>query len=63
MAAPSTPRKELEMEIRQLSKQQDEAIQGAIFLGGWEPRAYAAYGQRRVRLELLREQLASLDAA
>ena len=59
----SSDRMKIENELRELSRQQNGAVQDATFLVRLSNDEYAAYEERRRRIQSLRSQLAELDAS
>jgi hypothetical protein len=58
----SSDRMKLENELRELSRKQNGAVQDATFLVRLSNDAYAAYEERRRRIQSLRAELTDLDA-
>ena len=59
----SSDRMKLENELRELSSEQNGVVQDATFLVRLSNDEYAAYEERRRRIQSLRSQLADLDAS
>ena len=59
----SSDRMKIENELRELSRLQNAAVQDATFLVRLSNDEYAAYEERRRRIQSLRSQLADLDAS
>jgi len=59
----SSDRMKIENELGELSRQQNGAVQDATFLVRLSNDEYAAYEERRRRIQSLRSQLADLNAS